>query len=55
MKKEFSFKSFKRSFSVPDSVNKDGIVAKYTNCVLNINLPKVEKNNNEKNKSIKIS
>lgn len=41
--KEFDFSNFKRSFSVPDSVNIEKISASYTNGILSIELPKEEK------------
>jgi HSP20 family protein len=44
LKKEFSYQSFKRSFSMPENVNKDGIQASYENGVLKVSLPKMEKN-----------
>lgn len=55
MRKEFSYRTFKRSFSVPETVNTDGIKANYDNGVLIVALPKVEKNKTSKNKTIKIS
>lgn len=42
IRKEFSFKSFKRSFNLDDQVNTDGIQAKYENGVLKLLLPKKE-------------
>jgi len=42
VRKEFSFKSFKRSFNLDDSINTDGIQAKYENGVLKLLLPKKE-------------
>lgn len=42
VRKEFSFKSFKRSFNLDDQVNTDGIQAKYENGVLKLLLPKKE-------------
>ena len=41
-KREFNFKSFKRSFFIPDSVNKESINAKYNNGILSISLDKKE-------------
>ena len=41
-RKEFSVTSFKRSFSVDDKINADGIQAKYDNGVLKLLLPKKE-------------
>ena len=40
VRKEFSFKSFKRSFSLDDKVNAENIQAKYENGVLKLFLPK---------------
>jgi HSP20 family protein len=39
-RKEFSFSSFKRSFSIPEIVDVEAIDAKYENGILNILLPK---------------
>lgn len=41
-RKEFSVTSFKRSFSVDDKINSEGIQAKYENGVLKLLLPKKE-------------
>lgn len=41
-RREFSYSSFKRSFTLPDSVNTDAIQANYENGVLHITLPKRE-------------
>jgi HSP20 family protein len=42
IRREFSSKSFKRSFSLDDKVNADGIQAKYENGVLQLYIPKKE-------------
>ena len=42
VRREFEFKSFKRSFSVDDKVDVDGIQAKYENGILKLLLPKKE-------------
>ncbi|NCI50002.1 Hsp20/alpha crystallin family protein [Sediminibacterium roseum] len=42
IRKEFSFKSFKRSFNLDDKINTAGIQAKYENGVLKLYLPKKE-------------
>lgn len=42
VRREFEFRSFKRSFSVDDKINADGIEAKYENGVLKLLLPKKE-------------
>lgn len=39
-RREFSYSSFKRSFTLPDSVNDKNIKATYEDGVLNITLPK---------------
>lgn len=41
-RKEFSKKSFKRSFNLPETVNQDRIEANYENGILTISLPKKE-------------
>ena len=41
-KREFSYTSFRRSFSLPETVNSDNIGAKYTDGVLTLTLPKRE-------------
>lgn len=41
-RKEFSYSSFKRAFTLPDSVDSEKIGASYKNGVLEINLPKKE-------------
>ena len=40
--KEFSYSSFRRSFTLPETVNADNINATYENGVLNVTLPKKE-------------
>jgi HSP20 family protein len=42
IRKEFSFRSFKRSFNLDDRINVEGIQAKYENGVLKLLLPKKE-------------
>ena len=42
IRKEFSYSSFKRSFSVDEKINVAGIQAKYENGVLKVFLPKKE-------------
>lgn len=41
-RKEFSYQSFSRSFSLPESVDEGKIEAKYENGILIINIPKKE-------------
>ena len=42
IRKEFSFKSFKRTFNLDDRIDSNGIQAKYENGVLKLYLPKKE-------------
>jgi len=42
VRREFEYKSFKRSFSVDDKIDVDGIQAKYENGILKLLLPKKE-------------
>ncbi len=42
VRREFSYQGFKRSFSLDEKVNADGILAKYENGVLKLFLPKKE-------------
>lgn len=41
-RKEFSFSSFKRTFSLPEYADMDNIKASYTNGILNVTIPKLE-------------
>ena len=40
VRKEFSYQSFKRSFSLDDKINAEGIEAKYEDGILKVTLPK---------------
>ena len=42
IRKEFSYKSFKRSFTVDDKIDAANITAKYENGILKLDLPKKE-------------
>jgi len=42
LRSEYSFRSFKRSFTLTDRINTAGISARYTDGILHINLPKKE-------------
>ena len=42
VRKEFSFRSFKRSFSLDEKISTEGIEAKYDNGILKVFLPKKE-------------
>lgn len=53
VRKEFSFQSFKRSFSLDDKINAEAIQAKYENGLLKLLLPKLtEEKQSVKNISI---
>ncbi len=54
-RKEFNFSSFERSFSIPENVDADGILAKYENGILHITLPKMEKASPEEGRMIEIA
>ncbi len=41
-RKEFNYQSFKRSFTLPDSINTAKIKANYTDGILTVSLPKKE-------------
>ncbi len=41
-RREFSYSSFRRSFTLPDTVNSDKIKATYKEGILHLNLPKKE-------------
>ncbi len=43
IRREFQFKAFKRSFSLDDQIQIDGIQAKYENGILKLFLPRIEK------------
>jgi HSP20 family protein len=54
-RKEFSYSSFSRSFTMPEHVNAEGISAEYTNGVLKLMLPKKEEAKKKPVREIKIS
>ncbi|MDF1548233.1 MAG: Hsp20/alpha crystallin family protein, partial [Bacteroidales bacterium] len=54
-RKEFSYQSFSRSFSLPDLVDEEHIKAKYENGILFVNIPKKEEAKPKPPKAIKIS
>lgn len=41
-RREFSYSSFKRAFTLPETVNEEGIKASYENGILSFTLPKKE-------------
>jgi len=54
-RREFGYSSFKRTFSLPESVNDDKIDASYKDGILSILLPKKEEAKRKPARSIKIS
>jgi HSP20 family protein len=54
-RREFGYASFKRSFSLPETVKEDAIKAEYTDGVLSIHLPKKEEAIQKPARRIKIS
>ncbi|MCH2193702.1 Hsp20/alpha crystallin family protein [Kordia sp.] len=54
-RREFSFSSFKRSFKLPQTVNKKEINATYTNGILLVALPKREEDKVKPKRVIEIS
>ncbi len=54
-RKEFSFSSFKRSFKLPQTINKEEINATYTNGILYVALPKREEDKVKPKRTIEIS
>jgi HSP20 family protein len=55
MRKEFSYTSFCRSFSIPETVDVEKIKATHKNGVLFIELPKLDEAKIKFNREIKIS
>lgn len=54
-RREFSFSSFKRAFTLPETVNEDKIEASYVNGILKLSLPKKEEALPKEKRSIQIS
>lgn len=54
-RREFGYSSFKRTFTLPESVNDEKINAKYIDGILSILLPKKEEAKKKPARSIKIS
>lgn len=54
-RREFGYASFKRSFTLPESVNEDKINASYNEGILSIHLPKKEEAKQKPARSITIS
>ncbi len=55
MRREFGYASFKRSFTLPESVDADKIKANYKDGLLHINIPKREEAKQKPPKQISIS
>jgi HSP20 family protein len=53
-RREFSYQSFSRSFTLPESVEEDKISAKYENGILSLNIPKKEEAKPKPPKQIEI-
>ncbi|WP_448519663.1 Hsp20/alpha crystallin family protein [Rhodoflexus sp.] len=53
--KEFSYRAFQRSFTLPDIVHSDNITAKYENGVLSVHIPKKEEAKKQQPKQIEIA
>jgi HSP20 family protein len=54
-KKEYSFTSFSRSFSLPENVTEEAINAKYENGILKVTVPKVTETQTTITKKITVS
>ncbi|TDQ30919.1 Hsp20/alpha crystallin family protein [Zeaxanthinibacter enoshimensis] len=54
-RREFGYSSFKRSFTLPETIEEEQIRAEYTHGVLSIHLPKKEEAKQKPARSIKIS
>ena len=53
-RKEFSFNTFSRSFTLPQTANADKIDAKYKDGILNLQIPKKEEAKAQTKKEIKV-
>jgi len=53
-RREFRYSSFHRSFTLPNSVNEEGIKASYKEGILNISIPKKEEAKEKGPKHIEI-
>lgn len=54
-RREFGYSSFKRTFTLPESVNDDKIDASYKDGILSVHLPKKDEAKQKPARSIKIS
>ena len=55
VRREFSYSSFQRTFSLPESVNQEKIAAKHKDGVLSISIPKRDEAKEKPKREIKIS
>lgn len=55
LRREFGYSSFKRSFSLPETINEDKIKAEYRDGILSIHLPKKDEAKQKPARTIKIS
>lgn len=55
VKREFGYKSFSRSFSIPETVDVEKVNASYKNGVLNVKLPKLDEALVKQTRTIKVS
>jgi len=55
VRREFSYSSFQRTFSLPESVNQDKIAAKHKDGILSISIPKRDEAKEKPKRDIKIS
>ncbi|MBK6264461.1 Hsp20/alpha crystallin family protein [Marivirga sp. S37H4] len=53
-RREFSYNSFSRAFTLPDSIDSDKINAQYKEGILKLNLPKKEESKKQAKKRIEI-
>ncbi|MGY6742933.1 MAG: Hsp20/alpha crystallin family protein [Cecembia sp.] len=53
-KKEFSYSSIRRSFTLPENILEDKIDAKYDNGILKVQIPKNNKADNKSKKAITV-
>ena len=54
-RREFTIGSFKRSFTLPETVNEEGIKAKYYEGILSVEIPKKEEAKPKAPRTIEIS
>src|SRR6056297_794569 len=50
LRREFSYSSFQRSFSLPEGINADQVKAKHEDGILYVTVPKVEEKKKEESK-----